>query len=664
MNPTRPAPTIDRPPLWTALDFSALRGAGAQDALERLGVLRALGYAHTRQSALALLERAGRGVRLSPAEEERIARLATRLTDMWAAWTDAEREEFSAGYLDHARQPHAARPVWVEAYQGTPEALTSPYTPHLYQARAIAFSLAHPRALLALEMGLGKTLIALYAAHELLARGEVARVIIAAPKSAHGAWKKHLEMSARPSQVLTGATPEKRERAYTELYYGRVELLVITHQTLALDYAYFERILSAAPGLLILDEAHKAKAQDGQIARAFEALAERAARVLGLTGTPAPNRVEDFYFVIDRIAPGALGDYQDFCARYTYRVFDAWSSTQGASYTAGALRADTLGELHERLKRVLFVRTATDPDARLDLPPRVDLAPRVELDEIQRRILRALAHAQIEREEHPDAHAEALSGARGHLAQIAAEGATANAAALGVRIEQLGISPALFSPAFARLAPEYEAPKLTLIADQIAAHLSADPDAGAVLFCEYTGALELARAALVRRGVPPDLIALYTGDTSPTRRAEIERGLNSGALRVVCGQTRALETGANLQERADFVAHLSTPWSPDTLAQSTARVYRQGQRRPVKVLRPSSTPLEEAKNAALTAKIMRAAALTGALTDADARIIETSADPRKRRAQRALFERGAYSYAIITELLDLPTPREGGPCTR
>ena len=114
-------------------------------------------------------------------------------------------------------------------------------------------------------------------------------MIIAAPKSAHNAWTKHLKMSARASQVLTGATPEKRESAYTRLYNGELELLVITHQTLALDYAYCAKILSTQPALLILDEAHKAKAQDGQIARAFEALAERAARVLGLTGTPAPN---------------------------------------------------------------------------------------------------------------------------------------------------------------------------------------------------------------------------------------------------------------------------------------------------------------------------------------------------------------------------------------
>lgn len=653
MSAARPAPTIDRPPLWTALAFEAMRRADAQDHLDGLGVLRALGYAHTRASALELLQRAGRGARLSASEEERLARLATRLTDMWAAWTDAEREAFSAGYLDHERQPLSARPVWVDTYADTPAGLSSPYTPHLYQARAIAFSLAHPRALLALEMGLGKTLIALYTAQELLNRGEVRRVIIAAPKSAHNAWTKHLKMSARASQVLTGATPEKREGAYTRLYNGELELLVITHQTLALDYAYFAKILSTQPALLILDEAHKAKAQDGQIARAFEALAERAARVLGLTGTPAPNRVEDFYLVVDRIAPGALGGYQEFCDRYTYRVYDAWSSTEGASYTAGALRADRLGELYERLKGVLFVRTATDPDARLDLPPRRDLAPRLELDEIQRRILRALAHAQIEREEAPAEYEAALRGERGHLAQIAAEGATANAQALGVRIEQLGISPALFSPTFARLAPHYESPKLALIADQVAAHLSADPTAGAVIFCEYTEGLSLARAALIRRGLAGELIDLYIGETSAKQRAEIEGRLNSGAARVVCGQTRALETGANLQERADYVAHLSTPWSPDTLAQSTARVYRQGQRRAVTVLRPSSTPLEEAKNAALTAKIMRAAALTGALTDADARIIETSADPRKRRAQRALFERGSYDYAMIAELLDL-----------
>ena len=134
MSAARPAPTIDRPPLWTALAFEAMRRADAQDHLDGLGVLRALGYAHTRASALELLQRAGRGARLSASEEERLARLATRLTDMWAAWTDAEREAFSAGYLDHERQPLSARSVWW-TLTPTPPPGSIALTPRTYTKR-------------------------------------------------------------------------------------------------------------------------------------------------------------------------------------------------------------------------------------------------------------------------------------------------------------------------------------------------------------------------------------------------------------------------------------------------------------------------------------------------------------------------------------------------
>ena len=89
------------------------------------------------------------------------------------------------------------------------------------------------------------------------------------------------------------------------------------------------------------------------------------------------------------------------------------------------------------------------------------------------------------------------------------------------------------------------------------------------------------------------------------------------------------------------------------LAQSTARVYRQGQRRPVIVLRPSGSALEEAKNRALTRKVMTAAQLTGALTTAEGAIIDTSADPRTRRAHQRLLFRGAYDYDMMSALMQL-----------
>jgi hypothetical protein len=71
------------------------------------------------------------------------------------------------------------------------------------------------------------------------------------------------------------------------------------------------------------------------------------------------------------------------------------------------------------------------------------------------------------------------------------------------------------------------------------------------------------------------------------------------------------------------------------------------------VLRPSGSRLEEAKNKALTRKIMQSASLTGALTDADRAVIETSADERIRQAHARLLERGAYDLAIIQTLISL-----------
>jgi SNF2 family DNA or RNA helicase len=502
-------------------------------------------------------------------------------------------------------------------------------------------------------MGLGKTLIALMTYHLLRQRGDLKRVIIAAPKSAHASWREHLELSDAQIYVLTSQTPEKREAIYTALYHGQLEGVLITPQTLAIDRSYFKRLMSREPYLLVADEVHKFKAPRGINGLCFQELSKSAARVIGLTGTPKPNAVEDFYHVVDRVAPGTLGDIQEFTARYTYRKLAQYDSIRGPQYEMGALRGDMLGELYERLKDTLFTRNTSDPDARLDLPPREDLAPYIPPDENQKRLMKALIEMQAARELNASSYREALEGERGFESLIAAEGAPQTAQALGMRLEQLTISPAIFSESFSAHAPEYESPKLRWIIDMIMRYLSEDPTHAAVIFCEYIVGLTEARKALIRRGLKSSEIDIYTGESSESQRAEMTARLNEGGSKVLLGQTRALETGANLQKRAAMVAHLSTPWAPDTLTQSTARVYRQGQRRPVIVLRPSGSRLEEAKNKALTRKIMQTASLTGALTDADRAVIETSADERIRRAHARLLERGAYDLDIIQTLISL-----------
>ncbi len=647
--------SVDRPPLFTARNRSAWTTGG--EALKRLGVTRALGYASS--SLIYTMNKADDLEHLTADEEAQLSNAIGRLSDLWARWTEHERDEFYYTFLDVERQPLFKRPydeseIYIPDHpRGMEEMKRRGWTPHPYQARAVQFALERSRSVLALEMGLGKTLIGIMIYHLLKERGDLKRVIIAAPKSAHASWREHLELSNAQIHVLTSQTRDKREKVYTALYHGEIEGVLITPQTLAIDRNYFKKLMSLERYLLIADEVHKFKAPQGINGLCFQELSKCASRVIGLTGTPKPNAIEDFYHVIDRVNPDELGDIQEFTSRYTYRRLAQFDSIRGPQYEMGALRGDMLGELYERLSDTLFTRNTSDPDAQLDLPPRQDLAPYIAPDENQRALMKALVHMQAARELNARSYREALEGHAGFTEQIAAEGAPKTAQALGMRLEQLTISPAIFSETFSIKAPGYESPKLRWIIDTVMSYLSEDTTHASVIFCEYIVGLTEARKALIKRGVKSTEIDLYTGESTETQRAEMTQRLNEGGSKVLLGQTRALETGANLQHRAAMVAHLSTPWAPDTLTQSTARVYRQGQKRPVIVLRPSGSRLEEAKNKALTRKIMQSASLTGSLTDADRAVIETSADERVRRAHSRFLERGAYDLDTIRTLINL-----------
>ena len=248
---------------------------------------------------------------------------------------------------------------------------------------------------------------------------------------------------------------------------------------------------------------------------------------------------------------------------------------------------DKLKELHEITQSVMLVISAQDRDVRLGLPPREDHAPYFALDDTQRRLLKYLRQFTAERELKTPAYDSALAGELGSWKLYAAEGATINQSVLGVRVDQLASSPAIFSASFERDHPDYESPKLGYLLN--IALTALNQGESLVVFCEYVKALKLFQSALKKRGIKQT--ALYIGDTSTKERRRLEAALNSGELRVLIAQTKALETGANLQAQASVVLHLNTPWSPDLLAQSTARVYRQGQKKKVRVYRPSGSRL-------------------------------------------------------------------------
>jgi SNF2 family DNA or RNA helicase len=646
-------------PDWTALNWSVWLDKSNHAELEALGILKQLGWPAKRQTNLNLLLKASKEDTLSLNEEERLSRIIKKLTDVWSGMTANERERLNF-FLDVNKQPKLeSKKVEVVLPFSFPASMAKATNQHIvlhaYQRRAIKFAIEHKRSILAMEMGLGKTLIAITVAHLLNKINEVTRILIVAPKSAHDSWHSHLrDFTDTPHALVSGWTPAKREAVYLDFYSGLMPIVIVTPQTFANDKLYFNRILErhGSESMLILDEAHKAKASESLIGLTFENLAKLASRVLALTGTPQPNTIEDLYYLVERVKPGTFGDKSSFSTEYTYRELDLWDSIKGNSYRPGALKAKKLKQLHENLKKVMLVISLKDPDVCLHLPKRKDLCPYLPMDPLQKKILSALKYTTAEKEINAPSFEEALNGKRGLLDQIGAEGATANLQVLGTRIEQLAISPALFSDTFIKEYPDYESSKVAFIADAFMAFLNGGGEAG-VIFCEHLKGLEIMSNALLKRGLLEKDIAFYNGQTTQKQREQITVSLNEGKIKVVLGQTKALETGANLQKKASFVAHLSTTWSPDTLVQSTARVYRQGQTKEVLVLRPSGSRLEEAKNMALTRKIIQSQSATGLQSLAEEDVLKTSSDPRIRKAHQELSLQMRYNKYSIDSLIDL-----------
>jgi len=76
--------SIDRPPLFTARNRSAWTTGG--EALKRLGVTRALGYASS--SLIITMNKADDLQELSADEEAQLSEAIGRLSDLWARWTE------------------------------------------------------------------------------------------------------------------------------------------------------------------------------------------------------------------------------------------------------------------------------------------------------------------------------------------------------------------------------------------------------------------------------------------------------------------------------------------------------------------------------------------------------------------------------------------------
>jgi SNF2 family DNA or RNA helicase len=183
------------------------------------------------------------------------------------------------------------------------------FEPFPYQLEAAARVLRHMqgRAILADEVGLGKTIEAGIVLSELRLRGLADRALVLAPAGLVGQWREELERKfALPSTIADGG--------FASTAGGGAQPVVIASIAAARREPMRSALTAGAWDLVIADEAHRLKNARSASATLVRALS--TSYLLLLTATPIENRLADLFQLVSLVRPGLLGGAAEFRARH------------------------------------------------------------------------------------------------------------------------------------------------------------------------------------------------------------------------------------------------------------------------------------------------------------------------------------------------------------
>lgn len=246
--------------------------------LPATGPTRGDGLASLPDSYLPLLSR----LETAPPIEEAESRLVDRAVGLWS------------------------RPGF-ETFVSLPELRFEPFDFQLNAAAAVLRRM-RGRAILADEVGLGKTIEACLILAELRLRRVARRILILVPPGLVQQWREELERKfALPSEVLTATgIPDHAP--------GGDPPVLIASLASARRPPLREALTAAKWDLLIVDEAHRVKNPRSATGRAVRAISAR--HLLLLTATPVENRLEDLFQLASLVSPGLLGNQREFRSRH------------------------------------------------------------------------------------------------------------------------------------------------------------------------------------------------------------------------------------------------------------------------------------------------------------------------------------------------------------
>jgi SNF2 family DNA or RNA helicase len=417
-------------------------------------------------------------------------------------------------------------------------------------------------------MGLGKTVITLTAVKELLENFAVSRVLVVAPlRVAATVWAEEADKwdhlsGLRFSKVL-GSRAE-REAALRQ----EADIYVINRENVPWLVEHFAPSRKWPFDMIVLDELSSFKSPKAERFKAIKRTLPAVRRIVGLTGTPAPNGLIDLWSQIYLLDRGErLGR---FVGHYRSQYFIPGHSNGMVVYSWTPIR----GAAEEIFGKISDICMSMKAEDYLTMPDRIDLTVPVALPESARK-----AYETLERDLVLPMKDEAITAQ--------------NAAVLAGKLLQLA-NGAIYSED-GRYS-EIHTAKLDALDDLIE---SANGEPVLV----YYG-FQHDRDRILRRF--PEARVL--------RSAEDVRDWNAGKIPILVAHPASAGHGLNLQQGGHIMVWYGLTWSLELYQQANARLYRQGQRQPVKIYHLIATDtVDEGVLKILTGKAERQDALIDAV---------------------------------------------------
>jgi len=190
---------------------------------------------------------------------------------------------------------------------GESENLFLPNPPYPYQWQGIKFLMDNEHALLADDMGTGKTVMTTVSLKILIQQTKVHHVLILCPPSVLYEWKRHLDDWAPELTSYLIRSPQKEVRK--SLWETPMHVYVTTYDMLKSDIenGILQKNSLVHFDVVVLDEAHHIKNMKSKRFRAVKQLQPK--RRWALTGTPVQNKIEDLASIFEFVYPGYLTSF-------------------------------------------------------------------------------------------------------------------------------------------------------------------------------------------------------------------------------------------------------------------------------------------------------------------------------------------------------------------